>query len=59
MNNNHFIRSFINQVKFNLIGYQAYYEDESNKFYTNLEDIENSIESNPLINVKQVGTLKK
>jgi len=59
MDKHHFITNFIDQVKFNLIGFQAYYKDGSNKFYNNLEDIENSIKSNPLIDVKQVGKLKK
>ena len=53
------ISSFIDQVKFKLIGFQAFYKDGSNKFYTNLKDIEEGFISNPLVDVKQVGEPKK
>ena len=53
------ISSFIDQVKFKLIGFQAFYKDGSNKFYTNLKDIEEGFISNPLVDVKQVGKPKK
>jgi len=50
------ISSFIDQGKAKLIGYQAFYKDGSNKFYENFSEIENNIVSNPLVDVKQVGT---
>jgi len=53
------ISSFIDQVKFKLIGFQAFYKDGSNKFYTNLKDIEEGFISNPLVDVKQVGEPQK
>lgn len=49
----------LDQSKFDLIGYQAYYKDGSNKFYKELDEINNSIASNPLVDVKQVGILKE
>lgn len=56
------ITHFINQATAELIGYQAYYKDGSNKFYSleDLESILNGAVSNPLIELRQVGKkLKK
>ena len=49
------VSNYIDQSKAVLIGYQAYYEDGSNKFYETYSDIKNDIKSNPLVDVKQVG----
>ena len=59
MYKDNFISTRVDQVKYDLLGYQAYYADGSNKFYDELEDIEEGFLSNPLINVQQVGKLKK
>jgi len=55
----HLISNFIDQIEYDLIGHQAYYADGSNKFYDDIKDIEEGVVSNPLINVQQVGKLKK
>jgi len=49
------VSNFIDQAKAILIGYQAYYQDGSNKFYENYSDIKDEIISNPLVDIKQVG----
>jgi hypothetical protein len=51
------ISSTINQAKYKLIGYQAYYLDGSNKFYEECSEIQDNIASNPLVDIKQVGKL--
>ena len=48
------ISSFIDQAKYKLIGYHAFYKDGSKKFYETLEEIENNV-SNPLTDIKQAG----
>jgi|DEB0MinimDraft_3_1074331.scaffolds.fasta_scaffold587949_1 hypothetical protein len=51
------ISSVINQAEYELIGYQAFYKDGSNKFYAyeEYDNIDKGTASNPLISVKQVG----
>jgi hypothetical protein len=51
------ISSFIDQSKFKLIGYQAFYKDGKNKFFEDLEMIEQGTVSNPLVDIKQVGKI--
>lgn len=53
------ISSYIDQAKCELIGYQAFYQDGSNKFYDTLIEIENNIMSNPLVDIKQVGEINQ
>jgi hypothetical protein len=59
MNKNKFYDTIIDQVEYDLIGWQAFYEDGNNKFYDKLEDIEEGYASNPLVDVKQVKTVAR
>ena len=49
------ISSFVDQSKYKLIGYQAFYKDGKNKFYENQSDIDRGTHYNPLVDIKQVG----
>ena len=49
------ISSFVDQSKYKLIGYQAFYKDGKNKFYENQSEIDRGTHYNPLVDIKQVG----
>ena len=53
------ITDLIDQSKYILIGYQAFYKDGSNKFYENIKDIDIGTAANPLSAIKQVGKENK
>jgi predicted nuclease with TOPRIM domain len=54
-----YITNYIDQSKAELIGYQVYYSNGSNKFYPSINDIDEGNILNSIIEVKQVGKLFK
>ena len=50
---------FIDRSKYDLVGYTVYYSNGFMSYYENIEDVDSFCLGDPLVEIKEVGELKK